>query len=134
MSSTVAAPKFGTRIELASAPMGSTCNQLVTINEFSVQLVGTQLQVYAQVTPNNPSDSIVILTVSAGDGKGITYAGGNFAAGGEGGLPGEMVSVLAFSDLYDTSITGNTVVASLQGYLLTDSGNCWVYQSQPVHL
>lgn len=132
--SIVDAPKLGTRIELGSIPMTGTCNQLVTINQFTVELVGTQLQVYAQVTPNNPSDSIVILTVAAGDGKGITYAGGNFAAGGEGGLPGEMVSVLAFSDLYDSAMTGNTVVASLQAYLLTDSGNCWVYESQPVHL
>lgn len=128
------APKPGTRIELGRAPAENTCNDLVTINQFTVTLVGTQLQVYAQVTPNNAADSIVVLTVNAGDGKGKTYAGANFAAGGDAGLPGEMVSVLAFSDLYDTSITGNTVVAALQAYLLTASGGCWVYQSQPIHL
>ncbi|HYR09300.1 MAG TPA: hypothetical protein VEQ60_16060 [Longimicrobium sp.] len=132
--STVAAPRPGTKIELGNVPMTGTCNDLVTINQFTVTLVGTQLQVYAQVTPNNSTDSIVILTANANDGKGKTYAGANFAAGGEGGLPGEMVSVLAFSDLYDSSMTGNTVVASLQAYLLTASGGCWVYQSQPVHL
>lgn len=132
--STVAAPTPGTRIELGSIPVTGTCNDLVTINQLSVTLVGTQLQVYAQITPNNNTDSIVILTVSAGDGQGKTYAGGNFAAGGEGGLPGEMVSVLGFSDLYDSSITGNVVVAAVQAYLLTSSGGCWVYQSQPVHL
>jgi hypothetical protein len=132
--SAVAAPKPGTKIELGNIPMTGTCNDLVTINEFTVTLVGTQLQVYAQVTPNNATDSIVVLTVNANDGKGKTYAGASFAAGGEGGLPGEMVSVLAFSDLYDSSMTGNTVVASLQAYLLTGSGGCWVYQSQPVHL
>jgi hypothetical protein len=44
------------------------------------------------------------------------------------------VSVLGLSDLYDASITGNTVVAALQAYLLTDSGGCWVYQSQPIHV
>ncbi|HEU4885950.1 MAG TPA: hypothetical protein VFT45_27175 [Longimicrobium sp.] len=90
--------------------------------------MGTQLQVYAQLTPNNPTDSIVVLTVSAGDGKGKTYAGANFAAGGDAGLPGEMVSVLGFSDLYDPNITGNTVVAAVQAYLLTGSGGCWIYK------
>ena len=132
--STVAAPTPGTKIELGNISMASTCNDLVTINQFTVTLVGTQLQVYAQITPNNPTDSIVVLTVTAGDGKGKTSAGGNFAAGGQGGLPGEMVSVLGFSDLYDASITGNTVVASVQAFLLTGSGGCWVYQSQPIHL
>lgn len=132
--STVAAPTPGTKIELGNIPMTGTCNDLVTINQFTVTLVGTQLQVYAQITPNNPTDSIVVLTVNAGDGKGKTYAGANFAAGGNAGLPGEMVSVLGFSDLYDSQITGNTVVAAVQAYLLTGSGGCWVYQSQNVHL
>ncbi|HEX6369334.1 MAG TPA: hypothetical protein VF006_10405 [Longimicrobium sp.] len=122
----VSAPTPGTRIETGGAPAENTCNDLVTINQLSVTLVGTQLQVYAQVTPKNATDSIVVLTVSAGDGKGRTYAGGNFAAGGEGGLPGEMVSVLGFSDLYDPNITGNIVTAAVQAYLLTDSGGCWV--------
>jgi hypothetical protein len=124
----IAAPTPGTKIELGNIPMTGTCNDLVTINQLSVTLVGTQLQVYAQITPKNATDSIVVLTVNAGDGKGRTYAGANFAAGGEGGLPGEMVSVLAFSDLYDPNITGNTVVAAVQAYLLTGSGGCWVYQ------
>ena len=126
------APQPGTRIELGSGPTGTLCNQLVTVNSFTVTLVGTQLQVYVEVTPNNPDDSLVVLTVSAGDGKGKTYAGANFAAGGQGGLPGEMVSVLAFSDLYDGAMTGNTVVASYQGYLLTSSGGCWIYNTQTV--
>ncbi|WP_420127976.1 hypothetical protein [Longimicrobium sp.] len=39
-----------------------------------------------------------------------------------------LVSVLAFSDLYDPNLTGNTVVAAVQAYLLTGSGGCWVYQ------
>ena len=126
--SSIAAPTPGTKIELGNIPITGTCNDLVTINQLSVTLVGTQLQVYAEITPNNATDSIVILTVSAGDGKGRTYAGGNFAAGGEGGLPGEMVSVLAFSDLYDPNLTGNVVVAAVQAYLLTSSGGCWIYQ------
>jgi hypothetical protein len=124
----ITAPQPGTRIELGSSPAENTCNDLVTIDQLSVTLVGTQLQVYAQITPRNATDSIVILTVSAGDGKGKTYADANFAAGGEGGLPGEMVSVLGFSDLYDPNITGNVVVAAVQAYLLTESGGCWIYQ------
>lgn len=128
--STVAAPTPGTRIELVNIPMTGTCNNLVTINEFSVTLVGTQLQAYAQITPNNSSDSIIIVTVSAGDGVGKTYAGGNFAAAGEGGLPGETVSVLGWTDFFDTSVYGNAVVGVVQAYLLTGSGGCWVYQSQ----
>jgi hypothetical protein len=126
----VEAPRPGTRIAQASAPTAGTCNDLVTINQFSVTLVGTQLQAYAQITPNNPTDSIVILTVTAGDGRSKTYAGGNFAAGGEGGLPGEMVSVLGWMDVYDTGTYGNSVVGVVQAYLLTDSGGCWIYQSQ----
>jgi hypothetical protein len=132
--SAIAAPAPGTRIELGSIPMTSTCNDLVTINSFSVTLVGTQLQAYAQITPNNAGDSIVVLTVSAGDGKGQTFAGGNFAAAGENGLPGEQVSVLAFRDGYDPKVSGSSVVGVVQGYLLTDSGNCWVYQSQTFNL
>jgi hypothetical protein len=128
--STVAAPMPGTRIETASAPAASTCNDLVTINQFSVTLVGTQIQAYAQVTPNNSTDSVVILTVTAGDGTSKTYAGGNFAAAGEGGLPGEMVSVLGWSDTYDAGVYGNSVVGVVQAYLLTGSGGCWIYQSQ----
>lgn len=130
----VEAPRPGTRIELASAPTGSTCNDLVTINQFSVTLVGTQLQAYAQLTPNDAGDSIVILTITAGDGKSRTYAGGNFAAGGEGGLPGEMVSVLGWTDVYDTGTYGDSVVATVQAYLLTDGGGCWVYHSQTFNL
>ncbi|HEU0013083.1 MAG TPA: hypothetical protein VFQ45_05340 [Longimicrobium sp.] len=132
--STIAAPKPGTRIELGSIPMAGTCNNLVTFNEFTVTLVGTQLQAYAQVTPNNASDSIVVLTVSAGDGQGRTYAGGNFAAAGEAALPGEAVSVLAYSDVYDVSVYGRTITGVVQGYLLSDSGNCWVYQSQTFNI
>jgi hypothetical protein len=132
--STVAAPTPGTRIELGNIPMAGTCNNLVTINSFSVTLVGTQLQAYAQITPNNADDSIVVLTVSAGDGQGKTYAGGNFAAAGEAGLPGETVSVLAFSDVFDPSVSGRTVMGAVQAYLLTDSGNCWVYESRPFDL
>lgn len=128
--SIAAAPTPGAKIELGSIPMASTCNQLVTINQFSVTLVGTQLQAYAQVTPNNATDSIVVLTVTAGDGTSKTYAGGNFAAAGENGLPGEQVSVLGFSDTYDVNQYGNSVVGVVQAYLLTDSGGCWVYQSQ----
>lgn len=131
---TVAAPTPGTKIELGAIPMASTCNNLVTINSFTVTLVGTQLQAYAQITPNNASDSIVVLTVSAGDGKGKTFAGGNFAAAGEAGLPGEMVSVLAFNDTYDPNVHGSTVVGAVQAYLLTDSGNCWVYEQQTFNL
>ena len=130
----VEAPRPGTRIQTASAPAGSTCNDLVTINQFSVTLVGTQLQAYAQLTPNNAGDSIIILTITAGDGTSKTYAGGNFAAGGEGGLPGEMVSVLGWTDVYDTGIYGNSVVGVVQAYLLTDSGGCWIYQSQTFNL
>lgn len=132
--STVAAPRPGTRIELGNIPMTGTCNDLVTINSFTVTLVGTQIQAYAQITPNNANDSIVVLTVSAGDGKGKTFAGGNFAAGGEGGLPGEMVSVLAFCDLYDPNVFGRVVIGAVQAYLLTETGGCWVYQSQPFNL
>lgn len=128
--SAIAAPRPGTRIELGSIPLTGTCNDLVTINQFSVTLVGTQLQAYAQITPNNPGDSIVILTVTAGDGRSKTYAGGNFAAGGDAGLPGEMVSVLGWMDVYDTGTYGNTVVGTVQAYLLTSSGGCWIYQSQ----
>ena len=122
------APRPGTRIELGSGPTGNTCNQLVNIDSFTVTLVGGQLQAYAQVTPINGSDSLVVLTVAAGDGKGVTYAGGNFAAGGDAGLPGEMVSVLAFADNVVSS--GTTVVGALQGYLLTSSGGCWIYESR----
>lgn len=132
--STIAAPTPGTKIELGSIPMTGTCNNLVTINSFSVTLVGNQLQAYAQITPNNAGDSIVVLTISAGDGKGTTFAGGNFAAAGEAGLPGEQVSVLAFRDGYDPNVSGSTVVGAVQAYLLTDSGNCWVYESQPFNL
>jgi hypothetical protein len=132
--STVAPPTPGTRIELGNIPMTGTCNNLVTINSFTVTLAGTQLQAYAQITPNNASDSIVVLTVSAGDGQGKTYAGGNFTAAGEGGLPGEAVSVLAFSDVFDPNVSGRTVVGAVQAYLLTDSGNCWVYESRPFNL
>ena len=64
----------------------------------------------------------------------MIYAGANFAAGGEGWLPGEMVSVLAFSDLYDAQMTGNTVVTTLQAYLLTGSGGCWIYQQAVSHV
>jgi hypothetical protein len=132
--STVAAPTPGTRIELGNIPMAGTCNNLVTINSFTVTLVGTQLQAYAQVTPNNAGDSIVVLTVTAGDGVAKTYTGGNFAAAGEAGLPGEAVSVLAFSDVFDPSASGRTVVGTLQAYLLTDGGNCWVYETRPFNL
>ena len=48
------APRPGTTIQLA-APTAGTCNDLVTINQFTVTLVGTQLQAYAQITPNNAS-------------------------------------------------------------------------------
>ena len=130
----VEAPRPGTRIAQASAPTGSTCNDLVTINQFSVTLVGTQLQAYAQITPNNAGDSIIILTVTAGDGTSKTYAGGNFAAGGEGGLPGEMVSVMGWMDVYDAGTYGNSVVGTVQAYLLTASGGCWIYQSQTFNL
>lgn len=132
--STVAAPKPGTRIELGNIPMAGTCNNLVSIESFTVTLVGTQIQAYAQIKPNNANDSIVVLTVSAGDGKGRTYAGGNFAAAGDNGLPGETVSVLAFSDVYDVNANGRTVVGAVQAYLLTDSGACWVYESRPFDL
>lgn len=128
--STNAAPKLGTRIELGSTPTGNTCNQLVTINQFSVTLVGTQLQAYAQITPNNATDSIVVLTVTAGDGVSKTFAGGNFAAAGENGLPGEQVSVLGWTDTFDPSVSGHSVVGVVQAYLLTSSGGCWVYESQ----
>jgi hypothetical protein len=128
--SIVAAPTPGTKIELGSIPMAGTCNQLVTINQFSVTLVGTQLQAYAQITPNNTTDSIIILTVTAGDGTSKTYAGGNFAAAGENGLPGEQVSVLGWSDTYDVNQYGHSVVATVQAYLLTGSGSCWVYEAQ----
>ena len=127
--STVAAPTPGTKIELGNIPMTGTCNDLVTINQFTVTRVGVQLQAYAQITPNNATDSIVVLTVTAGDGVGKTYAGGNFSAAGENGLPGEQVSVLAFSDLYDPEI--HTVVGVVQAFLLTDSGGCWVYETRP---
>ena len=123
------APRPGTTIQLA-APTAGTCNDLVTINQFTVTLVGTQLQAYAQITPNNASDSIVILTVTAGDGVSRTYAGGNFSAAGENGLPGEQVSVLGWMDVYDTGTYGNTVVGTVQAYLLTGTGGCWVYQTQ----
>lgn len=128
--STVEAPQPGSMIAPASAPAAGTCNNLVTINQFTVTLVGTQLQAYAQLTPNNAGDSIVILTVTAGDGVGKTYAGGSFTAAGENGLPGEQVSVLGWMDVYDTGTYGNTVVGTVQAYLLTGSGGCWVYQSQ----
>lgn len=128
--SAVAAPTPGTRIELGNIPMTGTCNNLVTINQFSVTLVGTQLQAYAQITPNNNTDSIVVLTITAGDGVSKTFAGGNFAAAGENGLPGEQVSVLGWTDTFDPNVYGNSVVAVVQAYLLTGSGGCWVYESQ----
>ena len=131
---TAAAPKPGTKIELGNISMTGTCNNLVTIDSFTVTLVGTQIQAYAQLTPTSASDSIVVLTVTAGDGVGKTFAGGNFAAGGENGLPGEMVSVLGFSDVYDPNVYGRTVVGVVQAYVLTESGGCWVYQSQSFNL
>lgn len=132
--STIAPPQPGTRIELGNISIASTCNDLVTIGSFTVTLVGSQLQAYAQVTPNNPDDSLVVLSVSAGDGKGTTYTGANFAAAGENGIPGEMVSVLAFRDGYDPSVSGSTVVGVMQGYLLTSSGNCWISETRAFEL
>jgi hypothetical protein len=41
-----------------------------------------------------------------------------------------MVSVLAFSDVYDPNVYGGTVVGTVQAYLLTESGNSWIYQTQ----
>ena len=132
--STIAPPQPGTKIELGNIAMASTCNDLVTINSFTVTLVGTQLQAYAQVTPNNADDSLVVLSVSAGDGKGTTYAGANFTAAGENGIPGEIVSVLAFRDGYDPNVSGSTVIGVVQGYLLTSSGNCWISETRPFNL
>ena len=45
-----------------------------------------------------------------------------------------MVSVLGWTDVYDTGTYGNSVVATVQAYLLTDSGGCWIYQSQTFNL
>jgi hypothetical protein len=64
--STVAAPRPGTKIELGNIPTTGTCNDLVTIDQFSVTLMGTQLQASAQITPSNATDSIVVLTSSGG--------------------------------------------------------------------
>ena len=88
---------------------------------------GDGVELTRTVSRERPDIQIV---VTAGDGTSKTYAGGNFAAAGENGLPGEQVSVLGWSDTYDVNQYGHSVVATVQAYLLTGSGSCWVYESQ----
>lgn len=122
--------KAGTRVEPGALSATSTCTDLISIDQFTVAMVGGQLQANAQVTPKNPADTVITLMAAATNGTGITYAGANAVISGPGDTAGQTMTALAFSDIYDVQAYGNTVLGVLQGMLLTANGTCFFAKTQ----
>ena len=129
-TSEAAGVKAGTRVEPGTLSATSTCTDLLSIDDFTVAMVGGQLQANAQVTPKDPANTVITLMVAATNATGTTYAGANAVISGPGDTAGQTMTALAFSDIYNVQAYGNTVLGVLQGMLLTANGTCFFSKTQ----
>jgi hypothetical protein len=117
--------KAGSRVVPGAQTASTACNDLISVDPFTVAIVGGQLQANAQVTPKNGSDTVLTLMVAATNGTGTTYAGANAVVSGNGSSEGQAVTALAFSDIYNVQQYGTSILGVIQGMLLTSSGTCF---------